>query len=129
MGFKSRFLLALAAPASQIVFGVLLGFVFSRIYADSASGWGDLVGFVVGLSLGACLGLWIVVSLTFYMTGKRRLHATLLGALSVPLFTLVNVLPSIFGAGFAASRIAALAVSALFVWFLSGSGGKSRAVL
>jgi hypothetical protein len=115
--------LRLAAATAPVQFGlsVLLALLFAQLAEGSSGEWADLVGVVIGMVLGPCLGAAVMIFLAQRarsIPAARALLAGAAGAVSAFVATVV-----LFGLGvhpFAAIAIV-FALSTAVVWVLSGS--------
>ena len=118
---RSRRLMYSAVTALlQFVLSVLLALVFAQLASDSSGEWADLIGVIMGIVLGPCLGVAIMMFLVQRAREVSAGKSLLIGAAgAVAAFALTVAL---FGTGihpFVAIAII-FVLSALGVWILSG---------
>lgn len=112
-------LAAVTAPV-QFVLSILLALLFAQLAEGNSGEWADLVGVVIGMVLGPCLGAAVMIFLAQRARSVPAARALLAGAAGAVSAFVVTVI--LFGAGvhpFAAIAIV-FALSTVAVWVLSG---------
>ena len=110
---------AVTAPL-QFVLSVLLALLFAQLGRESSGEWADLIGVIVGIVFGPCLGVAVMVFLV-QRARSASVGKSLLVSVSgaVGAFALILIM---FGVGihpFVAIAIV-FVLSSLGVWVLSG---------
>ena len=99
---------------------MVLALVLSRAFDDDSSGWGDLIGVLVGMVFGAGLGLALV--LVGVGTALRRAirERVLAAVLALPSALLVSIVAGVSQIDFWLAYAVYLGVSMCVVWWYSG---------
>ena len=85
LGLPARWVCAAAALLLLVpVTAGGLGFVFSRVLRSSAAGWGDLIGAVLGVYLGAWLASVCVFAVSARLASRSWWSVVLVGAAFLP---------------------------------------------
>lgn len=119
----------MATPCAQIATAGLLGLVLSRIGRGDASGWGDLIGAVVGIVIGAGLGLGLVLVLVARTQGRRLRARLALATAAIPSALVATAVSGVFGVSFWVGYAVYLSVCAGVVWWYAGRTGHSSMVI
>lgn len=97
--------------------------LLSRWGRDDSSGWGDLIGAVVGIVLGPGVGLAVVLFLVGRARGGSVVRSLSVALLAVPTGLAVGVAASLLDVGFWVTYGVYLAASTLLVWRFAGRPG------
>jgi hypothetical protein len=115
-----RLKFTVATPFAQVGSAALLGVVLSRFGRDDASGWGDLIGAVIGVIFGAGIGFGVVLVLVARALDRPLGHRVVLAVLAVPSALVASMVTGVTGFEFWVVYAGYLAVCAGLVWWYSG---------
>jgi hypothetical protein len=115
-----RVAFTVATAPTQVTAAALVGFALSQAGRNDPSGWGDLVGSIIGIMIGAGAGLGLILALVARALRRPRTHAAVLALLSVPSALLVSIATGPLGIGFPAAGAVYLGLCTGAVWWYSG---------
>lgn len=115
-----RVAFTVATAPTQVAAAGLVGLVFSRAGRSDPSGWGDLIGAIVGVMIGAGAGLGVIMVLVARTLRRSRAQAAALALLSVPSAVLVSMVAGPLGIGFPQAWVLYLVPCTWLVWWYSG---------
>lgn len=118
-----------ATPCVQIASAVVLGVILSLAGRGDSSGWGDLIGAVVGIVVGAGLGFGIVLVLVARIQGRRLRHRLGLATVAIPSGLVATAVSGVFGVSFWVGYAVYLGCCAGVVWWYAGRMGHSSMVI
>lgn len=120
MEYSRRLKFAAATAPLQIVLSVLLTIFLAQLASDSSGEWADLIGVVMGIVLGPCLGVATMVFLVQRARVVTPMKAFLFGVSSAVIALAVTL--TLFGIGIHpfAVIVIVFALSTAVVWTLSG---------
>lgn len=110
----------MATAPIQVAAAALGGLVLSRLGRNDPSGWGDLVGAITGIMLGAGVGLGVILVLTARALGTPWAHTAPLGLLAVPSALLVIAPAGMLGIGYPLAAPLYLVACTWLVWRYAG---------
>lgn len=88
---------AVATLVGQVIGAFVCGLLLSRVMRDDSSGWGDLIGFVVGLPIGAGIIATTALVLATRAASMRIRTRVVVGVVTIP--AMVVCLSVLLGAG------------------------------
>ncbi len=112
--------LAAATVPVQLVLSVLLALLFTQLAEGDSGEWADLIGVVMGIVLGPCLGVAVMIFLVQRARSVPTAKALLAGAASAASAFVVTLV--LFGTSVhpIAAIVIIFALSTVAVWVLSG---------
>lgn len=120
MRWSLRFLLAAATPVVQIGVATGLGVFLSRIADGGSSGWGGLIGMVVGIIIGNGLGLAAMLFVVGSIHRRTLWWRVVVPALAVAVSAAFIISGASMGFAFWGVVALYLAASAAIVMWCSG---------
>lgn len=115
-----RVAFTVATAPIQAAAAALVGLALSWAGSGDPSGWGGLIGAIVGVMVGAGVGLGVILVLVARALRRSRAQAAALALLSVPGAVLVSFAAGPLGIGFPQAWVLYLAPCAWLVWWYSG---------
>ena len=104
----------------QILSALVLALLFSRWGEGSASGWGDLIGVIVGIVVGAGGGVGIVLVLAARQQQRTWRHQATVMALATPSAIAAIAVAGVVRVDFWVALVAYLVISMVVVWSYAG---------
>lgn len=122
MDRSRRLKLAGATAPVQFIMSVALALLLARLYRDDSGEWSDLIGVVVGMVLGPCVGAMLMTVLVQRARSVSAAKALLAGG-TAGIVTFVAIL-ILFGTGIhpVTALLVVVAVTVVAMWVLSGRG-------
>lgn len=110
----------MVTPCVQIASAMLLGAVLSLAGRGDASGWGDLIGAIVGIMVGTGLGLALVLVVLGRTRGHRVRHRLAIAVAAIPSAVLATAVAAVLGVSFWIGYAVYLGLCAGVVWWYAG---------
>jgi len=122
---RRRLVFTLLTPVLQIFLAVALAVLFASGADDDLSGWGDLIGVLVGLVFGPGLGLALMLGVVSRAVGHSLIGATLRALVALPTSLVISTVAALLEMDFWVALAIYIVGSCALVWWYSGRRSSS----